>query len=344
MGHAQWHLAYSLKAGLPIPYDSRVRRRDRLARSVSDACSSSDLIYFTEPIAALATWPLVDDLPAVPSIVDVCDLEYERLYRDIALLGDSRRRSRTALSNRYQKWFLERNARSWRAWLDKIARSSALVLVTKEDDLDALGLSNVAVVPNGADVPDPIPRPAPGDPPSVVFFGTLSYEPNADAVQYLAEEIKPRLVTALGGPVDIRIVGAVPHKLQYLRNLEGVTVTGYVDDIAAEIRAASVVAVPLRSGSGTRLKVLEAFALQTPVVSTSIGCEGIQAHAGVHLFVADDPDEFAQRCSDVIGDPANARQMAQRALQLVTEKYDWRVIERQVARLADELATTGAVE
>src|SRR5262249_34378085 len=112
-----------------------------------------------------------------------------------------------------------------------------------------------------------------------------------------------------------------------------VTVTGYVDDISAELRAADAVVVPLRVGSGTRLKILEAMATCTPVVSSAVGCDGLDVVDGEHLLVADAPVAFAAACARVVDDDALRTHLVDRAYDLVAARYDWRAIEHDVAAL-----------
>ena len=147
----------------------------------------------------------------------------------------------------------------------------------------------------------PVGRDDVATPPVVVFQGTLRYSPNADAARFLVEDVGPRL-RALVPDARIRLVGVAPPALARLAHPPAVTLTGQVPDITAELARADVVVIPLRYGSGTRVKILEAFAHRIPVVSTSLGAEGLDVVAGKQLLVADDAEGIAQACASVLGD------------------------------------------
>ena len=149
------------------------------------------------------------------------------------------------------------------------------------------------VVPNAYRRPErPVGSADVGSPPTVTFQGTLRYPPNAEAARFLVDEVAPEL-RRLVPDVHIRLVGVSTPSLDLLDDPPRVTVVGQVDDIADELARADVVVVPLRFGSGTRLKVLEAFAHRIPVVSTTLGAEGLGVVDGVHLLVADEPVDVA---------------------------------------------------
>ena len=147
------------------------------------------------------------------------------------------------------------------------------------------------------------------------------------------------VVPVLGGALDgrdfeVRIVGRSTPAVEALARLDPrVTVTGYVDDIGTELDRADAVVVPLRMGSGTRLKILEAMAACTPVVSTTVGCDGLDVVDAEHLLVADAPVAFARACARVVDDALLRAHLVDHAYELVAARYDWRAIEDQVAAL-----------
>lgn len=188
--------------------------------------------------------------------------------------------------------------------------------------------ANVSVVPNGVDVERFAfrPRVAAGRPPLVTYIGSLMYAPNVDAAEYLVRENGPN-VRARVPAAEIRIVGRYPTaEVMALADEPGVTVIPDVPDSLPYFEEADVIAVPLRAGSGTRLKILEALAVGRPVVTTSIGCEGLDVVSGEHLIIADDPREFAERIADLLRHPQSAEEMARAGRRLVEERYDWRQI------------------
>ena len=166
------------------------------------------------------------------------------------------------------------------------------------------------------------PRTGPIEPDSLVFTGLMSYRPNIDGIVYFVEEILP-LIHRVRPQVKLAIVGAGAGE-EVLR-LAGpqVTVTGAVPDMRAYFAGAAAAIVPLRMGSGTRLKVLEGLAMGKPMVSTSVGCEGIHVRSEDHLLIADDPSAFADAVLRALGDPALAAGLARRGRALVEREYGW---------------------
>ena len=130
----------------------------------------------------------------------------------------------------------------------------------------------------------------------------MDYYPNIDAILYFASECWP-LIRSSAPRVTWAIVGRnPPSSVLKLGKVPGITVTGSVSDVRPYLAAANVVVAPLRIGSGTRLKILEAFAMRKAVVSTSLGCEGLDVIPGKHLIVADQPEAFAQCVVDLLQD------------------------------------------
>lgn len=180
------------------------------------------------------------------------------------------------------------------------------------------------VIPNAADVEDMRPRPsdpAP-DPEVVLFFGLLASVPNVDGLRYFVRDIWPR-VRAARSSAKFLIVGARPAP--ELRTLEGsgVTIVGPVDDLRPYLANAAAVVVPLRLGSGTRLKILESWAMARPVVSTSLGAEGLDSVPGRDLLIADDPDAFAAAVLRILNEPELAMRLGAAGRTLVSESYSW---------------------
>ena len=155
---------------------------------------------------------------------------------------------------------------------------------------------NVDVIPNGVDVDQyhPLPTNSERALPSLMFIGNMGYQPCVDAVRYFCNDILPRIRRELPA-IELWIVGdGAPAEVRAL-TANGVNVTGRVGDVVPYYAQCSVCIVPLRAGGGTRLKILEAMALGRPVVSTTIGCEGLEVRDGEHLLIADSPERFAER-------------------------------------------------
>lgn len=198
-----------------------------------------------------------------------------------------------------------------------------------------LGMERIAVFPNGVRVPEPReielmangrePRRFPNRQPqrTLLFVGTLGYAPNEDAALTLVEQILPRLRGLAGQNVSLRIAGAgASDRLRAAAIAQGAEMMGYVECISNEYARADVVAMPLRSGGGTRIKLLEALAHERAVVTTTIGAEGVAVEHDRNVMIADDPDAFAQACRTLLYDSARAHRLAIAGRMRVRECYD----------------------
>jgi glycosyltransferase involved in cell wall biosynthesis len=150
----------------------------------------------------------------------------------------------------------------------------------------------------------------------------MSYYPNARGITWFLDDIFPRILAA-EPEAHIIVAGAHPSRWLKKRVSDHVTVTGYVDDIRPYFARAQVFVVPLRIGSGTRVKILEAMAMRRPVVTTSIGCEGLDVVHGDSLLVADTEQEFADAVVRLLRDKRFRDSLASRGAALVRDRYDW---------------------
>jgi glycosyltransferase involved in cell wall biosynthesis len=221
------------------------------------------------------------------------------------------------------------------------ARFSWVSAVSEEDAAaaTALGLAPPVVIANGVDFSRVADVPADAfDPRALLFTGTLTYPPNAEAALWFANDVLP----ALPEDVSLRIVGRnPPPAVARLGEEPNVAVTGWVDDLRPELARAAVVVAPLRSGGGTKLKVVEALAAARPVVATSVGAEGIDVRDGEHLLIADTPEDFAAAVRRLLDDPGLAARIGAAGRRRVRERYDWElVVERLDASLRGWLCTS----
>ena len=238
--------------------------------------------------------------------------------------------------------YLQREARL----LDAIERRAAgrADLLMTVSDLEArhfrsIGARRVVVVPNGVDTREyaqlPVGRETAAHP-VVLFLGSLSWAPNASAVQFLATTALPEVRRHFPTAV-LRIVGrGRSPAVEALRQLPGVELVGAVADVRPSLEGANVLAVPLEAGGGTRLKILEAFAAGLPVVSTPIGAEGIAAEHGKHLVIAP-RTEFGTAIAGLLERPAAGLALAHEAKRLAEHVYDWSGVGRQAAEAIEEL-------
>lgn len=164
-----------------------------------------------------------------------------------------------------------------------------------------------------------------------LFVGTMSYEPNEDAALYFSGDILPRIRRAAARPVQFVIAGLNPGpRIQALANKEEIAVAGFVADLAGLYLEAGTVVVPVRVGGGMRIKALEAFSYHCPVVSTSIGVEGIAAVPDRHLLLGDSADSFAEQCLRLINDPSLGRRLSTQAYELVSTEYGMAAMQERI--------------
>ncbi len=186
--------------------------------------------------------------------------------------------------------------------------------------------AKIAAIPNGVDTAFFSRRNTAEAGRDIVFVGSMDYHANIDAALYFAREIWP----ALRGDMPERrfvIVGARPTaEVLALASDPGVEVTGTVPDIRPYYESAAAVVVPVRVGSGTRLKVLEAMAAGAPIVSTTLGAEGIEYTDGRDLLIADSAPDFTRRLRELLGNGELLRSIAGGGRELVERKYDWNII------------------
>ena len=171
----------------------------------------------------------------------------------------------------------------------------------------------------------------------MTMVGDFHYQPNFDAAWWFARRVLP-LVRVDHPDAEFRLVGR-GDDLGALDREPGVVLRGRVDDISAELREADFEVVPLRSGGGTRVKVLEAFAHRLPVVSTTIGCEGLDVVDGVHVLLADEPSTFARACSTLIAEPERRARLADAAFGLYSDRFRWAELRPCIVRLATDVAS-----
>ncbi len=191
----------------------------------------------------------------------------------------------------------------------------------------------ITVIENGVDVRAHQILSLPHKSNSLIFTGIMGYEPNEDAVLWFCREILPLVRQTIPG-VMLLIVGHAPSpKVQKLAKHPDIVVTGYVPDIAPYYQQAQISIVPLRAGGGTRLKILEAMMLGRPVVSTSLGCEGLHVVDRKHLHIADTAQDFAQCIIQLLSDQAECETLINNARQLVESHYDWKIIGQKLLKV-----------
>ena len=201
-----------------------------------------------------------------------------------------------------------------------------------------INATKISTIPTGVDIdyfkPDGIEE---GD--SLVFTGSMDWMPNEDGILYFVEEILP-LIRKQRPATRLMIVGRKPgSKIKALASTDrGIKVTGRVDDIRPYIAKGSVYVVPIRVGSGTRLKIFEAMAMGKAIVSTTIGAEGLPVTSGSDIVLADSPQHFANEVCRLLGSQDERTRIGHGARKLVEEKYSWTAVAKDVDRVLSSIA------
>jgi len=203
-----------------------------------------------------------------------------------------------------------------RRWIPKFD----VVLTTSDEDRARIEHPNVVVYPNALPLID---VPAVAEENCIVFSGNLEYHPNIEAVRWFTSAIWPDL-RERNEELTWNLIGRNPEAISALVKGDArIRAIGTVEDAVAAIAAARVVVVPLLSGSGTRFKILEAWAAQRAVVSTAIGAEGLGARDGEQLLIADEPSSFSRAVQRLLDDRPRARALGEAGRGLYLERYIW---------------------
>ena len=211
--------------------------------------------------------------------------------------------------------------------------------ITCTSDIDAAVFQRhcaediIAIIPNGVDITHYQPDFTSEAPAHLIYIGSMDWYPNEDAVAFFADEVLPSIQDKVPD-VQFSIVGGNPSaRVQRLAERDGIVVTGRVPEIKPYFAEATVFVVPLRIGSGTRLKILEALAMGKAVVSTSVGAEGLDLKDGEEIFIADAPIAFADAVTRLLTDPALRRRTGENGRARVEQDYDWRSIGQKLHTL-----------
>ena len=219
------------------------------------------------------------------------------------------------------------------AFEEKICRQCAHVIAVSAVDARKMeqlfGVNHVSDVKTGVDIgyfaPPAEARKAVAD---MVFVGSMDWMPNIDGMKFFVAEVLP-LIQAKLPSATLAIVGRTPPPEIQKMASGNIQVTGTVPDIRPYLWGSKISIVPLRIGSGTRLKIYEAMAAKSAVVSTTVGAEGLIYHDGENIAIADTPEDFAARCVELIQDERRRTAMAAAAFQLVKDHFSWEQVTRE---------------
>ncbi|MFZ6017581.1 MAG: glycosyltransferase [Nitrospirota bacterium] len=196
-------------------------------------------------------------------------------------------------------------------------------------------------VPNGVHTEFFRPPVSQNREPTIMLFGAMNVMRNVDAAVWFAKRMFPKIKQAIPD-AQFWVVGRNPNKeVQRLRTINGVVMTGTVEDVRPYYEKARVCIAPYRFGGGTRLKMLEAMAMGVPIVATDAGCQGIEVVDGQHLLIANNESEFSNHVIDLLRNPQRAQELADAGRALVVEKYDWKEIIGALEPKLQELVQRG---
>jgi len=299
-----------------------------IRRAVEDSADAYDLIQ----VENAYMMPYVDSIQGIPKTLDIFGTLAGGTRRDFAAQETLAGRLRVIVTWLKTKWVERRLSRQFDA-----------VYVVSEMDRAYLAAIDprlrIYVVSNGVDTDRFLPESEPPPPPvHLVFTGAMDYTANEHAVLFFYREILPRIAARLP-EVRVWLVGRDPGpRLAALAQDPRVSLTGAVEDVRPYLVRATVVVVPMRLGSGTRIKILEALAMGKAVVPTRTGAEGLRVAAGRHLVIADEPTAFAAEVLRLAQDPAERRRLGREGRVLVEAEYDWRVVLAPMSQAVNEVA------
>lgn len=227
-------------------------------------------------------------------------------------------------------------ARKMLNWERDVCRAVSHVVAVSEVDEQMMrarfGVESISSVPTGVDVDYFEKPPSASLSYDLVFVGSMDWMPNIDGMRWFLDEVFPRIQAQRSG-TTLAIVGRTPPAaILEAAKTPGITVTGTVPDVRPYLWQSAVSIVPLRIGGGTRLKIFEAMAAGAPVVSTTVGAEGLPVQDGGTIRIGDSAESFAQHCLELLEQPAARQSLAENAKRLVVEKFSWEQVTRRFER------------
>lgn len=315
--------------GSPIPIVVERHHLHGIAAIVRARAAECDAVHFDH----LDTSMYLSDIPATATTV----------IDEHNIVSNQVRTSAECESNPLKRFYMRLQQKKTERYEATVCKKVTQCLVCSDIDRAYLGnmakTAHVATIPNGVDIeyfahksprsPSGAIKPDSGA--SIVFVGALDYGPGGTAVKYFCDDVLPLIHTVMP---DLRffVVGQNPPAyLQALAKQDPrIVLTGRVDDVRPYMTQSKVFVVPLRSGSGTRLKILSAMAMGIPVVSTTIGAEGLDLKHGENILIADTPERFSEAVMTLLQDQALADAITRNARELVEQIYNWEVITERL--------------
>lgn len=275
--------------------------------------------------------------PHAYPVLEEHNIESQLLRRCAELHQDSKELDKLAKQVDAVKAFVESNheAQLLEAYEDQHWQKFPLRTVVSEQDRQQLDQrctkGRTVVVKNGIDI-ETVALVESSNTKNILFIGTMSYYPNIDGACYFVEEILP-IVWQQDPTISFYIAGSdPPEKVKSLAQDPRIKVIANPENMSDVAQECSITVVPLRIGSGTRIKIIHSMAMGLPIVSTTLGCEGLNVEDGTHLLVRDQPEEFAQATLKLVSDAELRQKLRTQGRYLVEQEYDWQSIYNQAER------------
>jgi glycosyltransferase involved in cell wall biosynthesis len=294
-----------------------------------------DLIWYVHA----DSFAVFGDLALGSSVVDLDNLEGNVLRHPFVLFfmksarADSRIEVLRARSESLARWVLSwRDRVLWFRLQRTIVKEVESVVVCSEVDRRRLKTPRVAVIRNGYSDPGPLEGPV-SESLTLVMVAVFTYQPNLAGANWLAHEVLPELRRLVPG-VKVRLIGRYDERLVRVAQVPGIEIAGEIPELGPELRSARGAVTPILNGSGTRIKVIEALAYGLPIVTTELGCEGLNIEAGRHALVDSDPTEFAASCAKVLTDDATCERLRENGRRLYLDHFTTDVVDAQIRQIA----------
>lgn len=316
----------ALNVTSPLPYAIRKYKSEQMTKAIEQATAKVHFdVIICDFLAPAVNLPRDLKTPVVLFQHNVEASIWQRHYEI----------QKNAVKKRYLYW-------QWRK-MQKFERDACrrvdCVIAVSEADAEMMqrdyGLAKVYDIPTGVDVDFFKPTSdIKARSNSLVFTGSMDWLPNEDAMQYFINDVMP-LVRKAVPDLRLTIVGRSPYPslVELAQRDPNIAVTGRVDDVRPYMEEATAFIVPIRIGGGTRLKIYEAMAMEKPVISTTVGAEGLPVRDGKELMLADDPKAFADAVVRVLSDSTLATQLGKSAAALVRQNFGWRGVSENMAQV-----------
>lgn len=311
----------------PLPVDLWKWRVAELRREVAGIVRRGEAdVIVADFLAGVPNVPLD---AGVPVVFFAHNVEYQ-IWRRLAEVE----------TRAWMRRLLEVEWKKMRAEERRACERTAMTVAVSMDDRDRLAAdapsATVLDVPTGVDIRYFSPRDTPPVPGRLVFSGSMDWYPNEDAILYFIADILP-LVRRERPDVSLSVIGRQPSdRLKAAAAAAGVHVTGRVDDVRPHVAEGELYIVPLRVGGGTRLKIFEALAAGKPVLSTTIGAEGLDVENGRHLVLADGAEAFARETVALLNDATRRQALGAEGRKIVEEKYSWAQVTKTFERYLEQ--------